>query len=824
VSTKSKVIAGVVAVALVAAGVIAWSMSGSSASTHNSGVIIVTRVQPRTLQSTVQLGGTLSRKNLRNVTATSEGLVTGMRVKDGSVGRAGRMLFALNGRHAIAENGTTAFYRSLTLGDIGPDVLQLKQILAAAGYYPGPMDDLFTQQTQFALAQWQAQNDYPNATPASPQAVTVALAQGAGYQLGSQTSAGLIIGPPSAQTVSAVTGGGAGAGAAAPVHATLASYVSPRIDPTPTLTIQSVASQVNQGQVATFVITASSAPTAAVTVNLGYSGTAGSGDIIAPPLTAQLQAGATQTSVSVQTRVNTTVGSSRTIVAMLEGGSGYTVGAPGSAQTSIANNNVPELTISGGTTVSPGGTATLTVTANQAPLTNTEVFLSLAGSAQAGTDYNPPNPVVNLAAGTTSASFTVSTLNSQVLGPNKYIVVSLTASPGNYSVGNPGAAVVTIGANSSLPTLTLSSATTYLQKGQPYTVSVGLSQAVSRTLTVNLSYGGNAVEGADYVTPAGGVQIPPGQTSFAVTIPTVSDNKVESNRLLTVALAASSAYRIGSPSSTAVLISSQVLPKLTLSANTGVISQGGAASFTITADQAPAKDTSVSFTVQGTAQPGQDYVPMTGAALLRAGQTSVTVQLQSITSSVSFEPTDMIVGNWPIRVGTVYVKTGNPVQPGTPIIELTEPDLSVTLQASASNRGNLRVGQSCTVQISGGENQVQGTITQLDSTPTNVGQGGQSNLVYEGRVDSPNLAELNGTDGAQVSITAVDQQVTNAPSVPIAAVKQNGLGADVVRVIGPSGRVTEVRVTTGLSEGSYIAIKRGLQIGQTVIVQSDSSS
>jgi hypothetical protein len=818
VSTRNKVIAGVVAVAVVAAGLIAWSMSGSSASANNnSGVIIVTRVQPRTLQSTVQLGGTLSRKSLRNITATSQGLVTGVRVKDGSVGRAGGMLFALNGRHAIAENGTTAFYRSLTIGDIGPDVLQLKQILAAAGDYPGPMDNIFTQQTQFALAQWQAQNDYPNATPASQQAVNVALAQGAGYQLGSQTSAGLIIGPPT-QTVAAVTG------PAVPGHATLASYVSPRIDPTPSLTIQSVASQVNQGQVATFVITASAAPTAAVTVNLGYSGTAGGGDIINPPLTAQLAAGATQTSVSVQTRVNTTVQSSKTVVATLAGGTGYTVGAPGSAQTTIANTNVPELTISGGTTVSPGGTATLTVTANQAPLTNTEVFLSLAGSAQAGTDYNPPNPVVTLAAGTTTASFTVSTLNSQVLGPNKYIVVSLTASPGTYSVGNPGAAVVTIGANAALPTLTLSSATTYLQKGQPYMVSVGLSEAVSRPVTVNLSYGGNAVEGSDYVTPAGGVQIPPGQTSFAVTIPTVADNKVESNRLLTVALAASSGYKIGSPSSTAVLISSQVLPKLTLSADTGAITQGGAASFTITADQAPVKDTSVTFTVQGTAQPGQDYVPLTGAALLRAGQTSVTVQLQSITSSVSFEPTDMIVGNWPIRVGTVFVKTGNPVQPGTPIIELTEPDLSVTLQASASNRGNLRVGQSCTVQISGGENQVQGTITQLDSSPTNVGQGGQSNLVYEGRVDSPDLAQLNGTDGAQVSITAVDQQVTNAPTVPIAAVKQNGLGADVVRVIGPSGRVTEVRVTTGLSEGSYIAIKRGLQVGQTVVVQSDSSS
>ena len=66
-------------------------------------------------------------------------------------------------------------------------MLQLKQILAAAGDYPGPVNNLYTEQTQFALAQWQAQHHYPNSTPATPQSVTVALAQGSGYKLGPGT-------------------------------------------------------------------------------------------------------------------------------------------------------------------------------------------------------------------------------------------------------------------------------------------------------------------------------------------------------------------------------------------------------------------------------------------------------------------------------------------------------------------------------------------------------------------------------------------------------------------------------------------------------------
>ena len=70
------------------------------------------------------------------------------------------------------------FFRTLTVGDRGDDVLQLKRILAASGDNPGPMTTVFTEQTRFALAQWQAQHHYPGATPVTPQTVTVSLDAG----------------------------------------------------------------------------------------------------------------------------------------------------------------------------------------------------------------------------------------------------------------------------------------------------------------------------------------------------------------------------------------------------------------------------------------------------------------------------------------------------------------------------------------------------------------------------------------------------------------------------------------------------------------------
>jgi hypothetical protein len=348
---------------------------------------------------------------------------------------------------------------------------------------------------------------------------------------------------------------------------------------------------------------------------------------------------------------------------------------------------------------------------------------------------------------------------------------------------------------------------------------------MSSALTVDLSYSGTAVNGVDYTTPEGNLVVPAGQTSLEVQIPTVTDNLVESNRVLTVALAPSTTYAIGTPASASVTITSSVVPELSISASTSSVPAGGAASFTITANEAPVMDTSVNFSVQGTAQPGQNYQPLSGTALLLAGQTSVTVVLQSLQTNITFDPTDMIVGTWPTRVGQVFLKAGNPVEPGTAILSLSEPDLTVTLDASAANRTMLALGQSCTVQIDGETNEAQGVITELDSTPTVVASstpGQASQQVYEGQIDAP---DLNGADGSAVSITVVTQQETNAITVPIAAVKQNGSGADVVRVIdlAEHGVVTEVPVTTGLTEGSYIEIKTGLQVGQTVIVQVNQS-
>lgn len=810
-SRRKKAIAGVVVAVLVGTAVVISTQLSSSTTTKNQEVVILNTVQRRTLQSTLALSGTLARKQIRNITAATEGLVSAAYSTDDSTTHAGQTMFAIDGRSAIAETGTVPFFRPLGPGDEGNDVLQLKKILLASGDDPGPMTPLFTEQTQFALAQWQAEHHYPDAAPATSQSVTVALEQGTGYTLGNDVSAGLIIGPPADETDVVHSAGR--------IPAVLDSDADPLV--TPVLTIQSEDADVSQGMPASFVISASVSSSSAITVNLTSSGTAGSQDVVTPPVSAVLPMGDTSTTVSVQTRVNTIVERDPTIVMSIASGSGYTVGSPSSAQTSIMNDNVPSLQMSDGTTLSPGSATTLTITANQAPIQTIQVSLNLLGSAEEGVDYDPVDPVVTMDAGRTSATVTIDTLDNKLIQPARYIVASIEPSS-SYTVGARGSAVITISGSNALPAVTLTSATRYLQKGEPYEVTISLSEAMSSSLTIDLAYGGSARQGSDYTLPGGNVVVPADQTSLQVAIPTVTDNVVESNRVLTVSLAPSAAYTIGSQKSVSVTIKSMVVPELNITANTSTVAQGGAASFVITANQPVVENTSVNFTAEGTAQPGQNYEPLLGTALLQVGQSRVTVVLQTLRTDVMFEPTDMIVGTWPTRVGQVFVKAGDPVTPGEPILSLTEPDLTVTLQASAANRSMLAVGQSCTVQIAGATTSASGTIVELDSTPTDLASsasGSASTQVYEGRIEVP---DLNGADGSAVSITVVDQQVDDALTVPIAAVEQNGTGADTVRVYDRrNGKVTAVPVTTGLTDGSYIQITTGLSNGQSVIVEVD---
>ncbi|MGB8860590.1 MAG: peptidoglycan-binding domain-containing protein [Ilumatobacteraceae bacterium] len=72
----------------------------------------------------------------------------------------GLVLFEISGRPVFALTGELPMYRELGPGSKGPDVLQLETALAAVGFPPGAVDDLYDSGTEAALDGFYAAHGY----------------------------------------------------------------------------------------------------------------------------------------------------------------------------------------------------------------------------------------------------------------------------------------------------------------------------------------------------------------------------------------------------------------------------------------------------------------------------------------------------------------------------------------------------------------------------------------------------------------------------------------------------------------------------------------
>jgi len=296
-----------------------------------------------------------------------------------------------------------------------------------------------------------------------------------------------------------------------------------------------------------------------------------------------------------------------------------------------------------------------------------------------------------------------------------------------------------------------------------------------------------------------------------------AEDDVEGDEALTVRLIADpeAAYRLSDWDQATVMIESDNLPELTMTGG-GEVVEGDTATVVIRADQPPDEDTSVHYSVTGSAQAGVDYEVVTGTALLRAGEQSVTIPIRTIDDDVFFLPSDMVVADWPARVGSVNVEDGDLLQRGMVLFDLTEPVFTVKLFASPTDRAKLAKGQEVTVNLAAGDQEVDGVITELDDNATTSG----SSEIYEGVVGT--TEDLVGVDGAVVTIDVVVKQSVDAVVVPIAAVLSDG-GQDTVRVVTSEGVIERRAVEIGMLDGAYVEVVSGVSAGEFVILEIDRS-
>ena len=721
---------GLVLVLLV--GLFVWPGTGgnsNNAQRNDGPTYVVAPVERRTLSDEITVRGEIRRDQLQRITANVDGQVSSVLVDDGDTINAGDILYAIDGRAAVAVDGEFSFFRRLDVGSDGPDVLQLETILSESGYDVGTVDQLFTEETRSGLRDWQIARGYGGASPEPNENIIISLSSNtAGYSIGAQN--------------------------------TIAIELQP-----------SVPDQ---------------------------------------SLTSAKSSWEAQTALYSQNTMN----------------AGAFVPANFASQNNVLQDDRPviEVSVNPGSVVE-GETATFTFTSDIPMASDTVIDYVVTGSATADDDYedDPLDGSFIFPAGAQSFDLQIETLTDNEIESAEELIIEVGEgfSVGDnlpYRLGALREAKLEITSPAGdVQTIEIRSITPSVSEGGNLTFEFQTDKISNEDTMIKISVWGTATSGSDFIAEDLEVELPANQETVSLTFQTRNDSQVEPDEELWVTILSNpnETYAIGSPKSALGIIESNDLPELTISGGGG-IGEGGNAEFVINADQPVTEDTSINYTLRGSATPGKDYKELPGTVIMPAGQSQVTVQIETIDDDVLFLPGDMVVASWPARIGTVSVDDGEFILLGQQVLTLTEPDFTITLTLNPTDRGNLEVGMEVEVEIQASDQDaVPGVILELDETATVAADGSER---YEGVIQT--FEDLDAVDGANVNVDVTREEKIDVITVPVAAVLQDGQGNDVVRVVLTDGTTRQVQVKVGLSEGAYVEITEGLSGEELVLVET----
>lgn len=696
-AARRRVLGGIVVIGLVVAALLI-GRTWSSESSQSELVITPRAVERRTLSDILRVAGEVRRDDVYTVSSSVDGRVSQVLVEEGDLIEAGDELVAVDGRMSVAVDAAFPFYRTLTVGSEGPDVLQLEEILVAAGHRIANPDTLFTEETRDALAAWQIERGYPSAAPEPDETVTLTLSPNpAGYTIGRANSASFTIVP------SIPTGRGQSFG---------------------------------------------------------------------------LRATGPKISISVSSD-----------------------------------------------TVREGNAVTIGFSSDVSLTEDLTIDLSITGTADEGFDYERLPRTIVMRSGTQFASFDLRTLRDDVMESDEEVVISvLVGTGGSYQLGTRNKARIVIrDVETSEPrSVNVTAAVSEVSEGGVATFTFRTSVKSDRDLPLFVEFDGTATPEFDFITPtADQLVIRAGSMSTDVSIRIRDDGEPEGVETLTVRLLARDSgeprttYTVGLPAEATVRIKSNETPELSVVGG-GRIPEGRAGSFRIVADSPVPADTSINFQLSGTATPGIDYRVVSGTVVMRAGTSSVSVTIDTLDDDVVFHPSDMVVASWPAQVGRIPVSVGDLVGRGAPLFQLVDTSYSINLTVGAAERAKLLVGQRVSVDLTVGNQILDGVIASLDASAT-LGPNGEQRFQGLVTVDS----DYDAVDGASVRVDVVLAEVVGALAVPVASVLRTADG-DVVRVVNDQGTITRVPVVIGLIDREWVEIKEGLTGDELVIVDIES--
>lgn len=209
------------------------------------------------------------------------------------------------------------------------------------------------------------------------------------------------------------------------------------------------------------------------------------------------------------------------------------------------------------------------------------------------------------------------------------------STPGDDSVGDDDDAAVLVNATQDGQNdLSIAATSDVAEPTTNGVFTVSLSEAASTLTTVNYSVTGSADADGDYTVLSGQVEIPQGLTSAVIDVTVIDDLEIEGDESVTVTIDSVSGdanIAISASDSATVTISDDDVPnEVTIAPTSDGAEPNVNGVFTVSVGTAVAENTTISYTVAGSADPGDDYTALSGQVTILQGQSSAVIDVAVI--------------------------------------------------------------------------------------------------------------------------------------------------------------------------------------------------
>ena len=420
----------------------------------------------------------------------------------------------------------------------------------------------------------------------------------------------------------------------------------------------------------------------------------------------------------------------------------------------------PEVSVSAGSGITEGGDAVFTVTASPAPASNLDVSVTVSQSGDYGATTGKRTVTIPT---TGSVTLTVGTTDDTTDETDGSVTATVNAGSGYTVSSTQGAATVGVSDNDAAPTPVVSiTAGSGVTEGGAAVFTVTASPAPASNLDVSLTVS----QSGDYGATTGQRTVTvPTSGSVTITVGTTDDTTDETDGSVTATVNAGSGYTVSSTQGAATVgvadNDAAPTPVVSVTAGSGV-TEGGSATFTVSASPAPASNLAVSVTVSQSGDYGATTgqrtvtVPTSGSVTLTVGTTDDTTDETdgSVTATVNAGSGYTVSSSQ----GAATVGVSDNDDAPTPVVSVTAGsgvteggDAVFTVTAIPAPASNLDV--SVTVSQSGDYGATTGrrtvTIPTTGSVTLTVGTTDDTTDETDGSV----TATVNAGSGYTVSST-----------------------------------------------------------------------